>query len=284
MVQTVGELHSPSGDLLLKMWKVTVAPGRRPLQRHFHSRFEITFILSGGGTYTTDRGEYPMEPGDAFVFAGNEFHCISDVGPQGLNIVNLHFEPFFLENICPERPNLCHAHSPTFENRIPGDRAGGLRELFFAVGRELEEQQTEYSLMLRSLLQQMMVTLLRNHGYDEEQQSPAQIQPLMDALRYIDGHFAEPISLQELAERAGMTPTYFSAAFKRAFNRSPWNYIINRRVEYAIHLLGDPDRQNMLDIATRAGFNNTANFNKQFKRLTGMTPTAYRNAKGQIIH
>ncbi len=284
MIQSIGALHSPGGATLLKMWKVRVPAGKRPLQRHFHTRFEITFILSGGGTYTTDSGEHPMEAGDAFVFAGNEFHCISQVAEEGLTIMNLHFEPYFLEGFSEEHLNVCYAHSPAFSNRIPAKDAADLRPSFFAIQAELEQQGEEYPMAIRSHLQQLMIALLRNHGYADSQAPRPQMQTLMESLRYIDSHFTQPLTLEDLSKIAGLTPPYYSAAFKHAFNRTPWDYILNKRVEYAIHLLLSQRDQNMLEIATLAGFNNTANFNKQFKRLTGMTPTAYRNSKGQIVH
>ncbi|MBQ7935321.1 MAG: helix-turn-helix transcriptional regulator [Clostridia bacterium] len=285
MIQSIGQLHSPAGKTLLKMWQVQVAPGKRPLQRHFHTRFEITLICSGGGIYTTDRGNCPMKPGDIFVFASNEFHCISDVAEEGLSIINLHFEPYFLEGMSENHLNLCYAHSPAFKNRIPAETAADLQAPFLAVRQELESQEPEFALAIQSYLQQFMIALLRRHNYLDQKEDLPQMQNLMETLQYMDKHFTDPLTLQELARRAGVTPTYFSALFKNAFNLSPWDYITNKRVEHAIHLLHTAwGERNMLEIATLSGFNNTANFNKQFKRLTGMTPTQYHKSKEHIIH
>ena len=51
MIHELGELRSSDGSTLLKMWKVSVQPGVRPLVRHSHIRFEITLITSGSGIY-----------------------------------------------------------------------------------------------------------------------------------------------------------------------------------------------------------------------------------------
>ena len=56
---------------------------------------------------------------------------------------------------------------------------------------------------------------------------------------------------------------------------SPWDYITVRRIDLARKLLSDSDR-NILDIAMMCGFNNTANFNRAFKKVTGKTPKEIR--------
>ena len=96
MQKPIGQLLLGSGDPLLKMWDVDVELRNRPFVKHSHSRFEFTVVVSGSGEYTTERTVYPMEPGDVFVYSSNEVHCITKVGPEGLYMSNLHFEPRYL--------------------------------------------------------------------------------------------------------------------------------------------------------------------------------------------
>lgn len=96
MIHELGELHSSDGSTLLKVWKVSVQPGVRPLVRHSHIRFEITLITSGSGIYTVGDMEYHIKPDSIFVFASNEQHCVTKVDENGLEMINLHFEPRYL--------------------------------------------------------------------------------------------------------------------------------------------------------------------------------------------
>ena len=96
MIQEIGELLDQSNLTLLKAWQVSVEPGKRPFRRHSHIRFEIAHILSGSGTYTVHHQQLPILPGDFFVFCGKERHCITEIGPSGLTLINLHFEPRYL--------------------------------------------------------------------------------------------------------------------------------------------------------------------------------------------
>ncbi len=283
MIHSLGEIKSASGKTEFKMWTVTVPSGQRPLQRHSHTRFEITLIEAGSGVYTTDRGDFPISAGDMLVFSGNEFHCITQVGEEGLSITNLHFEPSLLnERLTDEFPNLFFSHSAEFENRIPKEKNQALRRLFLQMKQEIVQKAPAYDMAVCSRLHLFLLELLRRYGYADG--APLRYEELRKIPAYIDHHFSDPLTLEELAGLAGISPHYFSALFKKVFSISLWDYILSKRVEHAIHLMLTEGERTMLEIATLSGFNNTANFNKQFKRLTGMTPTQYRRSKDRIIH
>jgi len=72
-----------------------------------------------------------------------------------------------------------------------------------------------------------------------------------------------------------MNPTYFSTFFKKYNGLSPIDYIIRKRITRAIEFLRATDKT-ILEISGICGFNNSANFNKMFKKITGTTPSSYR--------
>lgn len=67
-------------------------------------------------------------------------------------------------------------------------------------------------------------------------------------------------------------------AFKNSFNMTPWDYIAIKRIEKATRLLRDSD-ETVLSVAIACGYNNTAGFNRIFKKITGLTPRGYRTGK-----
>jgi AraC-like DNA-binding protein/quercetin dioxygenase-like cupin family protein len=290
MVRTLGELHSRNGDVLLKMWQVSVEPGKRVLQRHNHMQFEIVLVNSGSGKYTTNDGVKDMEPGDMFVFASNEFHCITEVGETGLVITNLHFEPRYLladgvDSFSQSNQNFCFAHAKNFGNKILKEDAGILRDLFCEVQNELTGKAAEYPVSVRALLNLMAVRLIRNHGYSSEQaMATPQLLGVLQAMSFIDAHLEETLTLSDISAAAGVSPNYFSTLFKRICHIALWDYITAKRVEKAIRLICGDFSMTMLEIALSCGFNNTANFNKAFRKQTGMTPTDFRNAEDPFLH
>lgn len=283
MTRDLGKLCDSDGQTLLKLWESTVDPGLRPLNRHSHICFEIARIVSGDGIYTVDGKEFEIEPDALFVFSSNEQHYITKIGDNGLKMINLQFEPRYLwgkghDSLTESNLNFCFTHSDTFENRIPPERAHTLRETFSMLMQELSEKREEYALQIKSLLNILIIELIRAHGYASGTATipKDKYKIVRETVRYIDAHFSEELSLDLLARLSGMSPNYFSAFFHTASGITLWDYINSRRIEAAMRLLKNEKSLNILDVAGRCGFNNTANFNKVFKKITSVTPSEYR--------
>ena len=290
MMEEIGSVTGSDGVTLLKMWRASVPSGERVLQRHSHICFEITSVNSGGGVYTVGGRQYPMRPGDMFVFGSNEQHCITDVSENGLEITNLHFEPRYLwggsaDSLSAENINICFAHNESFENRIEADKAQPVLSFFNQIAEELEKQRKEYFLLVKSLLNIILVTLIRRFDYTGGKAAVIsdRLHCVRRVIRYIDMHLTEELTLGALAEIAGTTPNYFSSVFHEVVGITLWEYISSRRIDEAVRRLTADDGKSVLEIALSCGFNNTANFNKAFKKITGMTPKQCRELGGTFI-
>lgn len=289
---SIGSIKDLSGNMLLKMWNAEVPTGKLLFQHHSHSCFEITVVDYGNGVYTTNNKSYEMSPGDIFIFSSNEYHCITEVGNKGLKLTNLHFEPRYLwgntiDSFSEENMNICFSHSKTFENKIPMEKANILYGYVEQIKKELSGKKSEYQLKVKSLLNLLLINLVRNFNYSDKENSvnTLQFKNIQHILNFIDEHFTEKLSLNELAEKAGMSPNYFSSFFKKISGIALWDYINNKRINMAVQLLRENGSvKNILEIATLCGFNNTTHFNKMFKRVTGMTPTEYRKNTYLMIH
>ncbi|MEF2245252.1 response regulator [Paenibacillus sp. IITD108] len=117
--------------------------------------------------------------------------------------------------------------------------------------------------------------------YDEltKQRTGYYKNPLEEIKMYIDEHLAEDISLVEVAEMAGFTPTYFSAMFKKMSNETFVKYRIKTRMIKAKELLAIPHIR-IVDIAATVGYEDYPHFAKMFKKTTGYTPSEYRQMIG----
>ncbi|MGN6437694.1 MAG: AraC family transcriptional regulator [Agriterribacter sp.] len=92
---------------------------------------------------------------------------------------------------------------------------------------------------------------------------------------YIMRNFDNEISLTEVAAVANMATTTFCNFFKNHYRVTFVEYLNEIRIGHACKLLNDPNK-NIVEAAYECGFNNLANFNRQFKKLKKMTPTEYR--------
>jgi len=274
MNKTIGEIKNASGKTLIKMWDGNAPGGARPFRRHLHSAFEIAYIRSGEGVYTLRDGDIAFCAGDIFVFPPDMYHCITDIYGDTLEYTNIHFEPRVLGDNC----DICYMYSDKFCNRIQGDTA--LFEIFCSIRSEFENALACRDISVKSRLELFLVELIRSYGFADSKRP----QSIADAMRFIDANYTSPITLEEIAKKAGLAPTYFSAKFSELVGMPPWEYITTKRIERAIHLLKSQESMNILDIALSCGFNNTANFNKLFKNGTGMTPSQVRRSKDIIIN
>ena len=281
MVKT-HKIYESDAKGVLKMWSVDVPHGKRHYNRHSHNAVEIALVLAGKGEYTTEKKTYPMEKGDVFVFATNEIHCITDVCSEELSVVNLHFRPEYVADAKEAGEgyvNFCFAHSEKFENRIPAEKAGFLSHALNMMRAEYTQKDREFSVASKAYLDLILVELLRNHSYygTAAGESADRRAAILSVYAYIDSHLAEHLSLSELARIANLSPNYFSKIFAQYNGRSLWDYVNSKRIEKACRLLLDRSTgHTVLDVALECGFNNTVNFNKIFKKHTGITPKKLR--------
>ncbi len=95
------------------------------------------------------------------------------------------------------------------------------------------------------------------------------------AATWIAGHFNEPLTIPDLADRLGVSQNYLARLFRRRFGMTMPRYLLTQRLEYARHLLSNTDMA-IAHIARQVGLPDPRHFNKQFRRMYGRAPSAIR--------
>lgn len=104
---------------------------------------------------------------------------------------------------------------------------------------------------------------------------------MVDAImKYIRENLSSALTLNDLSERFGLVPSYISSLISRYTGRTFSDYLREERLRLARTLLDDPTIH-VDEVARRLGYKNYITFYKMFQRFEGMSPTAYRNRKGQ---
>ncbi|MDQ3756810.1 MAG: transcriptional regulator FtrA [Actinomycetota bacterium] len=98
---------------------------------------------------------------------------------------------------------------------------------------------------------------------------------LTDLLTWMEEHLDEPLSVEDLARRAAMSPRHFARRFRAVTGTTPHHWLLTQRVLYAQRLLERTDQSVEL-IASRCGFGSAANLRQHFQRVVGTSPAAYR--------
>ena len=100
---------------------------------------------------------------------------------------------------------------------------------------------------------------------------------LSGVVEYINKHYTEEISLEDLSKLIGLSISQLNRKFKKAMGETPIQYLLKVRINKAKEKLIESNNT-IFEIATECGFNNQTYFNKQFKKFTGKAPTQYRES------
>ena len=159
----------------------------------------------------------------------------------------------------------------------------GLQSLSARIIREFDERKPGRDRLLLSLAEVLGILLIRT-CYSrrstalENRQSMHSERYLRfrQEIEYMQTHIDQKITIDDLAEIAGMNRYHFIRTFKSAFLQSPYDYLTDLRIEQASKLLKE-DELPASEIASLCGFFSASRFSAAFKLATGLTPTQFRN-------
>lgn len=253
-----------------------------------HHDLELSFIKTGDGTYIADGRKYDIRSGDIFIFNNIEPHFISDIssGEYLFNMVIM-FDPRFIWSI--ENDFFDSAYlsvffnrSQAFSNRIESGSQTVIEisRLLLELEEEFVKRLPKYEIMIKVKLLNILALLARSLDYtgsvaadsSKRRHDLLLIDRIVD---FIDKNLSCEIRLVDLAKLAYMNPSYFSTFFKKYMGISPSEYIAKKRISRAVEYL-KVSNKTILEIAGLCGFNNTANFNKTFKRIARKVPSNFR--------
>ncbi|MBS7789775.1 AraC family transcriptional regulator [Roseococcus sp. SDR] len=154
-----------------------------------------------------------------------------------------------------------------------------LMELIWAEAAENNPHGRLFSEGAAMALVAMMLRLRRPRSASQPEVRPLAQPRLRAVLDWIEANLSESFGLTELAAVACLSPHHFSRAFKAAMGETPRAHVTTRRIERAKEYLEDRDLP-LAEIAQLCGFADQAHFTALFGRRLGMTPGAWRRARG----
>lgn len=247
---------------------------------HWHRAVELFYMEAGCLEYTTPGGRWVFPAGSGGFINANVLHCsrLLDCG-SGVQLLHL-FEPSLLAGEPGSRIGqryilpLCTSGVEVIRLRPEEPEHLALLEKLRA-GFALDETQWGYEPRLRSLLMEVWLALLplaqatsgqTKAGYDEK---------IKSLMIYIQDHFQEAISVDQLARQVHISRRGCFRLFQEALHMSPLDYIRGVRLRYAHRMLVNTDLP-VTEIASRCGFSSGSYFGKCFREDYGCSPLAYR--------
>lgn len=125
----------------------------------------------------------------------------------------------------------------------------------------------------------MTVKKSKNESSSLEDQET--LQRLGRAREFIDHCYDHPLSLAQISEKACFSRYHFLRLFRTAFNKTPHQYLIERRIEKAKELLRTAEELRITDICFEVGFQSLGSFSSLFHKSVGHAPVTYREKARQ---
>ncbi len=256
---------------------------RYEMMYHWHSEYEIIYIIDGEMQLNLDGKELSANKGDVIFIGdrvchgGHPKNCIYACFVFDLHLFNTG------SNLISKQVNRLLDHEIKMERYIPASLTA-ITGIVCDMVSVMTERKEGYELVLYGQLYQVIGAFLANHLYVERKVSNANGKVSSNArgrtlikrvIEYIEEHYSEPITLTELAKIANMSNKYFCTFFYNYTHRTPIDYVNYYRVECACEQLHLTNKS-IIDIAYDTGFNDASYFTKTFKKYIGITPLAYR--------
>ncbi len=264
-----------------------------PEDIHTHDRFsELVIIHKGSASHITGDEKYTIQAGDCFVITGNRAHGYGDL--NDLYLVNVLFDHAHILDRVPHIQKLPAYHvlfcleprfrrQHCFESRLHlgPEELSHVLSLVDLLKKELDIRNPGFEFMAVSIFMQIVGFLCRSYGHKGDMPT-ASLMKMGKVLGYLQSHYRNPIHLEDLVALSGMTQRTFMRVFNEATGLSPIDYLIRLRVAKAGELLTITN-QSVTEVAFRVGFEDSNYFTRQFKRIVGTSPSAYRTRLQQPI-
>ena len=265
-------------DSSIRIWYSDI-PWR--YETHDHSAVEILLTLEGMVTYTIEDKIYQVRKGEILIVPPDTLHSLT-MGEGSSRYLFL-FESDAIMTMRDIKSMAMYFHKP-FHLRDGSDAHVRIRELLLRAREAYEKRELMWNTMCYSCILRVYATLgqrylsgIKPRTGDNMRNMDSEV--INAVMTYINNHYREELSLEDVAKFAGFSRYYFSRSFKRQTGYSFKDYLCQKRLQVAMDLLIRTNRS-MRDVAIESGFGSVATFNLVFREKKGCTPTQYRAIYG----
>ncbi|WP_334137156.1 AraC family transcriptional regulator [Muricomes intestini] len=253
---------------------------------HWHDEIELIVIKKGQGYVSVDFETRTVTAGDIVFVLPGQLHSIEQKAEYAMEYENIIFKA---EILITGENDFCAGEFifPLLQSKLPvltfiTPSCTDYPDLLGCIGHidELCAARPQgYQLALKGYLFQFFFLLISVHGNKESVRNARQksLEKLKILLKYVEEHYAEPITVEKMARIAFYSKSHFMKFFKTHMETGFMEYLNDYRLTMAARLLLTTE-DSILEVAAQSGFNNLSYFNRLFKRKYAQTPGQYRKA------
>lgn len=263
---------------LLSASKIDSVHQAHPRVLHKHRDCaELLYVRSGSGVYIIDETRYPIKTGDVVICNPSRLHDEDPACSRELNTLAIAVTDVQIKDLPPN-----HLISPALTPVISaGEWAQTMENLMTMIHSLLASRPDEAAATCQHLagavLSQLQI-VIEKYCPVEGNAVPSRAEIVSGQVKtYIDTHFDQPFTLQDIASAIGVSPYHLAHLFKDQTGYSPMQYALRRRLGEAQSLLISTNLT-VGQISSAVGFGNPCHFNTMFSKYIGMPPNKYRSS------
>lgn len=236
---------------------------------HWHRSIEITITLTGNIQFNAGTNNFYCSESDWLIFNSCELHSCRCISPSDIFLgISIVISLPFIEKWLGKKLFFYNPELPHVSMRLKAIAT----ELFY-----MDEASNNYPLILMSKVYEILHLIAENCIKQDCTYSvfaEKNITIAAEFTDYIEQHYQENLTLNNVAEYFKYSPSYFSRLFKETLGVNFLSYLNFVRVSHAAQELGN-GHQNLSKCAFNNGFPNTKSFINTFKKLYGCTPSLF---------
>lgn len=234
------------------------------------STHAVLIVTKGTGQMLNESDQQALLDGSVLVLSRESARQVRPDTEEPLRLLVLYFDAL------QQQEQVTNAYSPSLSWHL--DRSSCL---FHQVDHSTELALTLYThrqvsdpleAFQNQIRFQQLLHLIWSHA---ERQAAIETSSVVDqTISYMHTNYAEPITLDDLANRAGLTPRYYTEVFKKKVGKSPIEYLTSCRMEHAKTLLRESNKR-LREVARLVGYADEFYFSRRFKQQVGVSPTGF---------
>lgn len=260
---------------------------RREKNMHSHDFWEVTYVYEGRGTHYMNGKISSIKEKEFLIISPETEHCI--VSPQKgkgalVRVCNVLIRKEYMDKIIKKYRKIDDFTDYDFTKMLSGnvclqlsDDSRIVHNHLLAVTHEYNHFSEGSDHIIESCMVNILIYIARLHKTQTIQQKIADNKndALDEVIKYIHSNFGANLTLAFLAEQAHISREYLSRKFKSYTGTNISDFIAEVRIERAKQLLRS-SVHSITDISAYCGYTSIGNFQRFFKRLTGISPSEYR--------
>ncbi len=237
---------------------------------HRHKFIEIEYIISGHFKNDLCGSEFEITSGDFYCLGLGDYHSLEIEEDSSLYSLSINYKnmPSILQHMIKSTDFPRAGH-------IPSDERKRVEELFSMIGQLVESKDTYAEEKLTAYIILLFSIIFTHSSRVEAKKPQSGYRHIMKAIDYLEEHFTERVTLEEVACAVFLSPNHFSKLFSDMNGMTFSDYLARMRVDKARRALTDTDKT-VTQIAIECGFSSFSSFSRNFKRVCGCTPSEFR--------